>query len=383
MSHAYTPGLQRKTDCVIRKMRLLPLPGEILVRIGETVNCNTTVGKVNLPGDCQTINVATELDLDTHYTKGDYSCSLSKYMLKKEKQRIKKGEALATKQSMFGRLRKTCISPYDGEIEFISDVSGQVIIRMPPTPKEIGAYIPGNVMEVIPENCVVVETRGSYIQGIFGIGGETHGEIKTIAKTPDDILTANDITEDCRGKVIVGGSMVTRDALDKAVQVGVKGIVTGGIKDEDLTDFLGYKIGVAVTGNENVNLTLIVTEGFGKISMSSGTFSLLKTNEDELACINGMTQIRAGVIRPEIIIPRERPAEESERHEPDSNRDLKRGTLIRLIQKPYFGVLGKVVALPPEPAKMETESSVRILVAELEDGRKVTIPRANVEIIEE
>jgi len=32
---------------------------------------------------------------------------------------------------------------------------------------------------------------------------------------------------------------------------------------------------------------------------------------------------------------------------------------------------------------IETESEVRVLEAELDDGRRVVIPRANVEIIEE
>ena len=59
------------------------------------------------------------------------------------------------------------------------------------------------------------------------------------------------------------------------------------------------------------------------------------------------------------------------------------GTLIRIIREPYFGAIGKVLSLPVELQKLEQESSVRVLEAELEDGRTVTVPRANVEIIEE
>ena len=40
-----------------------------------------------------------------------------------------------------------------------------------------------------------------------------------------------------------------------------------------------------------------------KIQMGAQTFDLLNENSDRLASINGATQIRAGVIRPEIIIP--------------------------------------------------------------------------------
>jgi hypothetical protein len=59
------------------------------------------------------------------------------------------------------------------------------------------------------------------------------------------------------------------------------------------------------------------------------------------------------------------------------------GTYVRIIQEPYFGDVGHVRNLPPELQGVETESSVRIVEIELEDGRKVLVPRANVEIIEE
>jgi hypothetical protein len=58
------------------------------------------------------------------------------------------------------------------------------------------------------------------------------------------------------------------------------------------------------------------------------------------------------------------------------------GDLIRLIREPYFGTIARVRALPAELQLIPTESHVRVLVATLPDGRDVTIPRANVEMIE-
>ncbi len=55
---------------------------------------------------------------------------------------------------------------------------------------------------------------------------------------------------------------------------------------------------------------------------------------------------------------------------------------MRLIREPYFGVLAKVKALPAELQHTATESQVRVLVATLPNGQEVTIPRANVEMIE-
>jgi hypothetical protein len=142
---------------------------------------------------------------------------------------------------------------------------------------------------------------------------------------------------------------------------------------------LGYDIGVAITGHEKINLTLILTEGFGSIPMARRTFDLLRSLEGQSASINGATQIRAGVIRPEIIVPR--PVEAALTGKAD-NYNLDIGTPIRLIREPYFGLLASVAALPTELVRIPTGADVRVLEATLTTGERVVVPRANVEIIQ-
>ena len=60
---------------------------------------------------------------------------------------------------------------------------------------------------------------------------------------------------------------------------------------------------------------------------------------------------------------------------------LEVGTPIRVIREPYFGLLGKVTGLPATLQTVESGTEVRVLTAKLDDGRDVTVPRANVEII--
>ena len=114
--------------------------------------------------------------------------------------------------------------------------------------------------------------------------------------------------------------------------------------------------------------------------MAARTFGLLKAQEGMVTSINGATQIRAGVVRPEIIIPVE--AREDTVGTGSTGDALTIGTQIRIIREPYFGRLGRVSALPVELQELETEAKVRVLEVELEDGNKVVLPRANVEIIE-
>ena len=100
-----------------------------------------------------------------------------------------------------------------------------------------------------------------------------------------------------------------------------------------------------------------------------------------MASVHGMTQIRAGVIRPEIIIPLE--FDEKELKDVTAKvSTLEIGGLIRIIRQPNFGKIGRITALPEQLFIVESETKVRILEAELDDGTKVTLPRANVEVIE-
>jgi hypothetical protein len=62
---------------------------------------------------------------------------------------------------------------------------------------------------------------------------------------------------------------------------------------------------------------------------------------------------------------------------------MKAGDLIRIIREPHFGLIARVRDLPSELQRIPTESQVRVLTATLPDGQDVTIPRANVEMIEE
>ena len=125
---------------------------------------------------------------------------------------------------------------------------------------------------------------------------------------------------------------------------------------------------------------MVITEGFGQIDMAQRTFDLLRQRQGMQTSINGATQIRAGVVRPEIIIPFEE-AEAAKDVEAVANV-LDIGTQVRVIRKPHFGVLGQVSALPAEPQKLESEAKVRVLEVTLENGVQAVLPRANVEIIE-
>ena len=378
MTHAYTPGLRLAEKLQIRKSRNLPLPGDVIVKKGNTVKSDDIVARTNLPGKVHSVNVVNRLAI--------LPTDLRKNMLKKEGDSVVKDEPIAETSPFIKMFKSICLSPITGIIESISDITGQVLLREPPKPVQITAYVDGKVVETIENEGVVIETNATFIQGIFGIGGETTGELQIVVNSPDDIVKPEDIKEVHRGKIIAGGSIIYSDAIKKALDTGVKGIVVGGIRDKEINELLGYDLGVSITGSEDINITIIITEGFGQIGMAQRTFDMIKLREGAVASINGATQIRAGVVRPEIIIPYNDEDTSGKSDESGSadgkSAGISIGDQIRIIRNPNFGMLGTVKSLPSKLQTIETEAMARVLEVKFPDGQTSIVPRANIEAIE-
>ncbi len=376
MAHAYTPGLRVAEKTKIKKCRILPLKGNVIKKVGDVVLRNDVVARTELPGGISTMNVVNMLGIVPN--------EIDNFMLKKVGEKIEKDEVIAETKSFIKFLRARVQSSITGTIEAISPVTGQVLLREPPLPVEVMAYINGKVVEVIDGEGVEIETEATFIQGIFGVGGEVWGSMKFAVSGPDERLTLDKLKPEFKDSIVVGGSFAGFDVIKKAIALGVRGLIVSGIHDEDLRKILGYDLGVAITGTENIGLTLVLTEGFGEITMAERTYRTLKSREGSVASISGATQIRAGVIRPEIIIPfDEGKVQKQEKDQSKQPHSMQIGDQIRVIRDPYFGIIGKVHALPSELRKIESETRARILEVEFPDGKIAVIPRANIELIEE
>ena len=372
MAHSYTPGLTVTDHVIVKRRRQLPLPGTVLVKVGDHVLSNQPVARAELPGKVYPLNLANQL--------GVAPDEIKEYLIKKEGDSIRKDEVLAENKPLFKWLKTEIRSPITGTVESVSTVTGQVLLREPPRVLELLGYVDGAVVEIHPQQGVTIECVCSLVQGIFGIGGETYGELVMAVTSPDEVLTQAHVKPDMKGKIVVGGSFLPADTMVKAKEIGVAGLVVGGIHDKDLRALLGYDLGVAITGAEQVGFTLILTEGFGTIPMAQKTFALLSGHAGAKASISGATQIRAGVIRPEIIIP-QTDTQAGAIAQPQ-REGIRVGDPVRIIRDPLFGKIGEVSALPSDLTKIPTESDVRVLEVRFPDGQVAVIPRANIEVIE-
>lgn len=279
----------------IRRTRRLPIPGEVLVRLGQPVQADTVIARAEIPGVPIPVRVAARLSIDPEY--------IHRYMLKQVGETVDAGEPLALLTSFFGRSKEYVTAPRAGTIESVSAQSGTVVIREPSIPVSTVAYLAGTVVEVLPQEGAVVEATATAVYGAFGIGGERYGRLLVASPDPEAVLLPEQITKEAAGAIILGGGPVSVGALRRAASLQVAGIIAGSIDNVALREYLGYEIGVPITGQEDTVTTLILASGFGQLPMAAELWQLLAAHAGEMISINGTTHLRSNLVKPEIIIP--------------------------------------------------------------------------------
>src|SRR3569832_601754 len=160
MGSAYTQGLTVSGDIVVKRIRRLPIKGEVMVKDGDRVHPDTVVARALLPGPHQTMKLAEEHGVEARDAPGFFQLKIG--------DSVEKGQIGAISKGFLGMGKKELAAKYTGTIEAISEVSGNVLVRGASIPVEVTAYIEGSIADVIPGEGAVVETRAAMGQGIFG-----------------------------------------------------------------------------------------------------------------------------------------------------------------------------------------------------------------------
>lgn len=349
----YLPQTIATPLTVVQRERVLPVAGEILVREGERVEPVQVIGQASLPGDTRPINVARLL--------GIQPTAVSKCLKVKSGQRVKRGQVLA---SVRWPQKRSCRAPMDGVVS--DGCGGWLLIEAAPEEIELRANLHGTVSRVVAGWGVVIRTHGTLVQGIWGNGKEGSGVLKAL-KERDKPLRAKSIDATCRGTILVGGGRLEADALEKAVEMQVRGIITGGLAPD------------AMTAAEQMAFPIIVTEAVGDASMCPRIHHLLTTHDGREATLDARFKTGWEVMRPEVIVPL--PAEGGAEVQPDPNLALQVGDIVRGVRAPYLGISGVVAAFP---TRMRTATGMQMMAARVkrdEDEQIMAIPLANLEIL--
>jgi hypothetical protein len=415
----------------VRRVRRLPLPGEVLVQAGEEVAPDRPVARIALrPGIPWAIPLAQLLGIPAQ--------DLPAAVLRRPGERVRAREVIArVERGLYGR--KEYLSPTDGVVEEVSARSGRLLIREefgrdePPVAYDVAAelgcrprdvpaclrvrvgqevvrgavlarrgdgwlgpaarapvsgvvtavdprtgrvtisrpwrevvvraFLRGRVEEVLPQRGAVVEAVALRQPGVFGAGRETFG------------LLAPEVGEP--GSIAVLPGHAGAAVIERCLQAGVRGLVAGSVRYDDLVRLCGMRPGVGITGQEEGALTVMVTEGFGDLPMHPETWRLLSSLAGREASLSGATQVRAGAVRPELIVPVDGPPDPP--GVPDEA--LAAGRRVRVWSPAAFGAVGRIESLPREPEALESEAVVPVARVRLDSGERLRVARKNLEAL--
>lgn len=348
----------------VRKIRQLPAPGEVLVKVGDQVEPDDVIARCSRNTETRLLDVAKSLSVSDRQA--------DEYVQKAVGDPVQKGESVATRKGTAGLLGgRICRSPIDGTVIAIN--RGRVLVRsVPMEPQgeqdetQLRALLRGTVVEIQDRFGAVIESQGSLIEGIWGGGEEAFGILKVMVEDAEESLTVAGIDSDSQGCILVGGRSIDQVALLRAAEVQAKGIIVGSIHANliELESKLPYPI--------------IVTEGFGQIPMSGIIFDLLRKRDGEVAYSSGSSYNRHGGERPEIMIF---PAARGHAKSVDRSTYLQEGFTVRITREPHIGKTGTIKWLPDKAYMMESGLALRSAEVEIYGRESVFVPIANLERI--
>lgn len=350
--------------------RFRPAPGaaEILVRPGDAVDADDAVARIEKPGAVHAVDVAALLGIP----RG----RIAEALAVKAGDAVAAGQVLAESRALFGLWRARAVSPVDGSVDTVSTVTGQVVVRARPIEVTVRAFASGRVESVRPGVGVGIRAEVALLQGILGLGGEATGTLALVDPGEGRPLGARELDGAPRGAVVATPGAIGLDALRAARGAGVAALVGGSIRGDDLLAFMGAAPNLAAAGDEPFGFALLVTEGFGAHRMAGRAADLLRRLAGARVSVNGATQVRAGVIRPDLLGP---PVDGEGAAADGAGAALGVGARARIVRGRRFGAAGEIRAVPEAPDLLGSGARALVYELRLEDGTLCRAPRQNVE----
>lgn len=336
----------------IRRSRVLPIPGQVMVRPGQKVNASDVVAQARVPSGHILIDVRKGLGIPT-------ISAAERCIVRQQGDRLEKGDVIAESGGMLSRTIRAIV---DGEVVLVH--AAQVLIRVKSALVEVKAGFTGTVAEVLTDQGAVVETNGALIQGVWGNGRVDNGLLLLVAKSSQEELSRQNIDVSMRGAVVLGGHCSSADALQAGGELPLRGLILSSMASELLP--------VA----SSLNYPIVVVEGFGKIPMNETAHRLLTTSEKRDISINAGFNLSAGE-RPELVIPLPASAQAA----PDMTYFAPKKT-VRIQGAPYSGKIGTIIQVRQGPSVLPNGLKAAAADILLDKDERVVIPLSNLEVIE-
>jgi hypothetical protein len=337
---------------VIRRQRIMPVTGKVLVRAGQKVGATDTIAESNLSPEYLLLDVARGLGVPMDQTDRYIQCQV--------------GEQLAEKDIIAGPVglaRRIVRSPRSGKVVMVGD--GQVLLEISGQPFQMKAGLPGEVIELVPERGVVIESAGALIQGVWGNGRVGSGQLSVLAKTPDHEIKSSDLDVSSRGGVILVGYCNDPEVFKVIDELALHGLILGSIE--------AGLIPIAAKSS----VPIIVLEGYGRCPIGAVSHKLLVSLERRDVALNAEIRNVLTGVKPEVFFPAAVPS--SVTPAPDFiSFDVNQQ--VRIVRPPHAGETGmveEIKGITTFPGGLRA----RAALIRLENGENAIIPLANLEVL--
>jgi hypothetical protein len=339
---------------VIRRPRILPARGSIIVRVNQKVSPNDVIGRTTLAPAHYLFDIAHGLGLPP--AKAD------RYLRRELDEKVTGGDILA---GPVGWMRRVVRAPEEGRVVLQGD--GRLLYEGLGEGFDLKASLPGTVIGMEPDISATIETVGALVEGIWGNGRQEFGVLRVTTQNSAGVLAPADLSMEMRGAIAVAGRVEDPNIFHNLTALPVRGLICGSMPS------------ACIPFARAVEIPVILTEGFGKTPMNSAIFELLSTNVGREASLNAQETDRWKGMRPEVIIPL--PAVGSA-DVPSEAVQLVVGRRVRILRAPHAGREGSVVSLPEGLVPISNGMRVPCADVELGESGLVRVPIANLDILE-
>jgi hypothetical protein len=337
----------------IRRERVLPVPGRVLVRQGQTVQPRDIIAEAAIAPEHLLLNVSRSL--------GVSSKKVQSLIQREIGERVTEGDLIA---GPVGITRKVLRAPVSGRIALIQ--AGKIMLEVETPPYQLRSGMAGVVTDLIADRGAIIETVGALVQGVWGNDRMDFGLMQNKLEEPDSKLTREQLDVSLRGTVVLGGYCDDPKALSNAADIPLRGLILSSMSASLVP--LAAKMPFAV----------IVLRGFGFRLLDSASYKLLTSNENREIVVNAVVFDRFSGTRPEVVIPL--PSPEEPPHPPETE-NYSAGQKVRLAHSFDPDAIGTIEHITDKPVILP--SGLRSVSAQinLESGESVIMPLANLEIL--
>jgi len=337
----------------IVRERLLPFPGTVNARLQQKVSANDVVAEARWSHEHVLLDVARLLNVSPAVADRSIKCQVD--------EQVAASAEIAVGKGLFPR---TVNAPSEGRVVAVG--GGQVLLEVGVSKIELRAGIPGTVIQIIPNQGVVIQTTGGLIQGVWGNSRIDSGLLVNLMETPDSILTISRLDVSLRGSILLAGMVKDAETLQAAGDLPVRGLILSSIFPS------------LIQKAREMRFPIVVTDGFGTLPMNSAAYKLLTTNAKREVTVNAESFDRYTGTRPEIIIPLPISTE------PAAPRDMESfapGLQVRLRRPPAMGMIGSIANLLPGLTTLPSGLRAPAAEIKLENGETVVAPLVNLEVV--